>query len=128
MPKLSTGRRRQVSSWSLRHIIVRMSDEAVAVVVAALQAAVDGLLAAPVEGLSSAELASLLERVEVQRRRLEAVDQRLLAAASTAGVAAHFGQPGLAGVLSPLLRIDAREARARVGRSVDLGPRRALTG
>src|SRR3954451_20789891 len=105
-----------------------MSEGDVAAAVAQLRAGVDALLGAPVEGLAATELASVLEAVEVQRRRLEGVDQRLLAAASTAGVAAAFGQAGVADVLTGLLRIDPREARARVGRAVDLGPRRALTG
>src|SRR4051794_36863944 len=105
-----------------------MSERDVAAAVAQLRAGVDALLGAPVDGLAATELASVLEAVEVQRRRLEAVDQRLLAAASTAGVAAAFGQAGVADVLTSLLRIDPREARARVGRAVDLGPRRALTG
>src|SRR3954471_9304604 len=95
--------------------------------VALLRAGVDALLGAPVERLAATDLASVLEAIEVQRRRLEAVDQRLLAAASHAGVAA-FGQPGVADVLTSLLRIDPREARARVGRAGDLGPRRALSG
>src|SRR3954469_10400614 len=105
-----------------------MSEADVAAAVALLRAGVDALLGTPVEGLAATELASLLEAIEVQRRRLEAVDQRLLAAASMAGVAAAFGQAGVADVLTYLLRIDPREARARVGRAVDLGPRRALTG
>src|SRR4051794_41588384 len=105
-----------------------MSERDVAAAVAQLRAGVDALLGAPVDGLAATELASLLEAIEVQRRRLEAVDQRLLAAASMAGVAAAFGQAGVADVLTSLLRIDPREARARVGRAVGLGPRRALTG
>src|SRR3954454_23579484 len=98
-----------------------MTSGDVSSAIAGLQAGVDGLLAVPVEGLAPVELTSALEAMEVQRRRLEAVDQRLLAAAS-------FGQPGLAPVLTTLLRVDPGEARARVGRAVDLGPRRALTG
>src|SRR4051794_36158999 len=105
-----------------------MSEGDAAAAVALLRAGVDALLGAPVERLAATELASVLEAVEVQRRRLEGVDQRLLAAASSAGVAAAFGQAGVADVLTSLLRIDPREARARVGRAVDLGPRRALTG
>src|SRR4051794_38808640 len=105
-----------------------MSEGDAAAAVAELRAAVDGLLGVSADGLAATELASLLEAIEVQRRRLEAVDQRLLAAASMAGVAAAFGQAGVADVLTSLLRIDPREARARVGRAVGLGPRRALTG
>ncbi len=99
-------------------------DEAVAL----LRAGVDALLEAPVEGLDAAGFVPLLEAVEVQRRRLEAVDQRLLAGAAHAGVASLFGQPGLAGVIASLLRIDVPEARRRVARAGDLGPRRSLTG
>src|SRR3954453_13092928 len=99
-------------------------DEAVAL----LRAGVDALLAVPVDGLEAVEFVRVIEAVEVQRRRLEAVDQRLLAGASAAGVASLFGQPGLAGALASLLRIDVVEARRRVARAVDLGPRRALTG
>src|SRR4051794_41440682 len=105
-----------------------MSEGDAAAAVAQLRAGVDALLGAPVDGLAATELASVLEAVEVQRRRLEGVDQRLLAAASTVGVAAAFGLAGVADVLTCLLRIDPREARARVSRAVDLGPRRALTG
>src|SRR4051794_15897332 len=105
-----------------------MGEGSVRAAVAQLRAGVDALLGVRVAGLAPTELTSVLEAVEVERRRLEAVDQRLLAAASTAGVASLFGQPGLAAVLTSLLRIDPREARARVSRAVDLGPRRALTG
>src|SRR3954467_3560246 len=107
-----------------RSMITRAVDEAVAL----LRAGVDALLAVPVDGLEAVEFVRVIEAVEVQRRRLEAVDQRLLAGASAAGVASLFGQPGLAGALASLLRIDVPEARRRVARAVDLGPRRALTG
>src|SRR3954447_25813308 len=99
-------------------------DEAVAL----LRAGVDALLEVSVDGLDAVEFVRVIEAVEVQRRRLEAVDQRLLAGASAAGVASLFGQPGLAGALASLLRIDVVEAPRRVARAVDLGPRRALTG
>src|SRR3954447_10317697 len=99
-------------------------DEAVAL----LRAGVDALLAVPVDGLEAVEFVRVIEAVEVQRRRLEAVDQRLLAGASGAGGGSLFGQPGLAGGVGELLRIDVVEARRRVARAVDLGPRRALTG
>src|SRR3954454_21197347 len=104
-------------------MITRAIEEAVT----QLRHAVDGLLAVPVEGLDASEFVRVIEAVEVQRRRLEAGDQRLLASASAAGVASLFGQPGLAGALASLLRIDVVEAQRRVARAVDLGPRRALT-
>src|SRR4051794_13820550 len=108
--------------------IVRMSSGDVSAAIAALQADVDDLLAVPVEGLAPTELTSALEAMEVQRRRLEAVDQRVLAAAWSAGVPAAGGQPGRARVWPPLLRVDPGEAGARVGGGVDLGPRGALSG
>src|SRR3954470_15952708 len=105
-------------------MIMGAVDEAVAL----LRAGVDALLSTPVDGLEAVEFVRVIEAVEVQRRRLEAVDQRLLAGASAAGGAAVFGQPGRAGALPSLLRIDVPEARRRVARAVDLGPRRALPG
>ncbi len=105
-----------------------MITGAVGEAVTLLRRAVDALLAVPVQGLEAAGFVSLLEVVEGQRRRLEALDQRLLAGAASAGVASLFGQPGLAGVLASVLRIDAVEARRRVARAGDLGPRRSLTG
>src|SRR5690349_4115566 len=99
-----------------------MITGAVGEAVALLRAGVDALLAVPVDGLDAAGFVPLLEAVELQRRRLEAVDQRLLAGASQAGVASLFGQPSLAGVLAPVLRIDVPEARRRVARAGDLGP------
>src|SRR3954463_4364931 len=95
---------------------------------AQLRQGVDAMLAAPLDALAAAELASVIESIEVQRRRLEAVDQKLLATASSAHLPAELGRAGLADVLSCLLRVDPREARARVTRAIDLGPRCSLTG
>src|SRR3954469_2654717 len=100
----------------------------VSAALAQLRQSVDAMLAAPSDALAATDLASVIESIEVQRRRLEAVDQKLLGAASAAGVAAEFGRAGLADVLSCLLRVDPREARARVTRATDLGPRCSLTG
>src|SRR3954453_5744746 len=105
-----------------------MNQRDVMAAVAQLRAGVDALLAAPMEGLAATELTALLQTLEVERRRLEAVDQRLLPAGSPGGGAATFGEARAAPVLTSLLRVDPREARARVGRAVDLGPRRALSG
>jgi Domain of unknown function (DUF222)/HNH endonuclease len=83
-----------------------------------LTAGVDALLQVPLE-LEPEAVPALLALVEVQRRRLEAVDQRLLAVVS---------RQGRAESVPALLCIDQREARARMARAVDLGPRQALTG
>src|SRR3954452_14617500 len=68
-PRSSTGGRCGLKLSYVCRRIVRMSSGDASTALAQLCAGVDGLLAAPVEGLSPAELASLLERVEVQRRR-----------------------------------------------------------
>src|SRR3954471_18714199 len=91
--------------------------------VAQLRAGVDALLAEPVDGLAAADLASVIESVEVQRRRLEAVDQRLLAPASSAHLPAELGRAGLADVLTCLLRVDPREARGPGGPGAAVGGR-----
>jgi hypothetical protein len=81
-----------------------------------LAASVDALLELPRDPDGSGEL---LRAVEVQRRRLEAVDQHLIADVLTAGQ--HDALP-------VLLCADPAEVRARVKRSGDLGPRQAVTG
>jgi len=96
--------------------------------VTALAAAVDGLLGADLASLSSVEVADLLAGVEAQKRRLEAVDQRLVAEISVRGTAGEFARTSAADLLISLLRVTPREARARVERAIDLGPRSALTG
>jgi hypothetical protein len=96
--------------------------------VEALVSAVDDLLAGSFDELEPAELVRVIEALEVQRRRLAAVDQLVLAVAAEAGVAGRFGHPGLAEVLVNLLQIDPRQARARVHHAEELGPRRSLTG
>jgi hypothetical protein len=81
-----------------------------------LTAGIDALLALPRDPDTSGEL---IRAVEVQRRRLEAVDQHLIADVLTAGQR---------DALPVLLCADAAEVRARVKRSGDLGPRQAVTG
>ncbi len=96
--------------------------------VAALQAAVDGLLAVEVEAVPPRELAELLSGLEVQRRRLEAVDARLLAGLSAQAAPADFGATSVPDLVGGLARVTRAEARARAQRSVDVAPRRTLAG
>jgi Rieske Fe-S protein len=105
-----------------------MDETAASAAVAALESAVDLLLVVPFEGLASAEVAALLRSVEVQRRRLEAVDQRLVVEVVERGIAGEYARTSPADLLVSLLRVTPAEGRARVGRAQDLGPRRALTG
>ena len=88
----------------------------VGAVVEQVAAGIDALLALPLDG---DDVPELVRAVEVQRRRFEAVDQRLIAELTRAG---HRD------ALAALTGIDAREARAREKRAGDLGPRHALTG
>ncbi|HEV7206282.1 MAG TPA: hypothetical protein VGN18_16875 [Jatrophihabitans sp.] len=56
-----------------------MIDTAVSGKVAELSACLDGLLEADLTALSSVEVAGLLSALEVQRRRLDAVDVAVVA-------------------------------------------------
>ena len=94
----------------------------------ALSAAVDGLLSAPLEALASSEVTGLLEELEVARRRLDAVDARVLAEVEERRIAGDMGRTSVADLLSVRLRVGRGEARARTARARDLGPRRAVSG
>jgi hypothetical protein len=96
--------------------------------VEALSAAVDALIGTQLGSLTAVEVTGLLTGIEAQRRRLEAVDQQLIAEIGERGIAGEYARTSPADLLVNLLRVSPREARARVGRSIDLGPRRAVTG
>src|SRR4051812_11517130 len=96
--------------------------------VALLRAAVDGLLAASLSAESSVEVVSLLVSLEVQRRRLEAVDQRVLAEVTERGIAGEYARCSPADLLVTTLRVSPAEAKARVARARDLGPRHSVVG
>jgi hypothetical protein len=70
--------------------IDRMFDDQAEAAVAALEAALDGLLGVELAGLVGRDLVELLERVEVQQRRRAVVDHRLIAEVDVRGVAAEF--------------------------------------
>jgi hypothetical protein len=97
-------------------------------VVDRLRHAVDTLLSAELSTLGSTEVTALLADLEVQRRRLEALDQQVVAEADRRGLAYDYAAATPAALLSGLLPITPHEARARVARARDLGPRRGLTG
>src|SRR4051794_27345820 len=93
-----------------------------------LRRGLDMLLATETAVLRGPELTALLADLEVQRRRLAAVDQLLVAEADRQGVAGQCGRGSTANLLTSLLRVTPFEARGRVERARDLGPRRGLTG
>jgi hypothetical protein len=93
-----------------------------------LRAGVDALLSAQLTPADATEVSEALVELETERRRLEAVDQRLLAEVADRGIAGEYCRYGPADLLVTLLRVSPVEAKARVERARDLGPRRALTG
>jgi hypothetical protein len=93
-----------------------------------LRAAVDALQSADASRASATELVAELVAIETERRRLEAVDQRLLAQVEEQPLAGEYCCYSVADLLVNLLRVSPTEAKARVDRSRDLGPRRAFTG
>ncbi|MEO9139186.1 MAG: DUF222 domain-containing protein, partial [Jatrophihabitans sp.] len=97
-------------------------------VAALLRTAVDGLLACALGAVPSTDLVGVLSAVETQRRRLDAVDAQLLAEISERGVAGDYGRTSTADLLTHTLRVAPAEAKQRVARACDLGPRRGLSG
>ncbi len=95
---------------------------------AALSAAVDALLAAPIARYPRDELLALLRDVDSQLRRLAAVDAQLIGEVDQRHTAAELGAANTAVLLGQLLRIAPGEAAARLRAARDLAPRRGLTG
>ena len=93
-----------------------------------LNRAVDVLLATETAALTGPDLTALLVDVEVIRRKLEAVDQRLVAEIDRQGLAGEYARGTTPNLLTHLLNVTRGEAQARVSRARDLGPRRGLTG
>ncbi|HEX7322083.1 MAG TPA: 13E12 repeat family protein, partial [Mycobacterium sp.] len=93
----------------------------------AATAAVGALLDLDFDALTTPERLGLLERCEVLRRRLPAVEHPLInALARVADPAELSGK--LSYAMADRLRITRGEARRRVDEAAELGPRRTLTG
>lgn len=105
-----------------------MAQQAVSDGIAALRGALDGLLTAPLDQLPAGELIALLADLETQRNRLAALDQRVIAGLAASGAVVESGASSLPDLVSAVTRCSRGAARARVSRSVDLGPRYAMTG
>lgn len=93
-----------------------------------LRVGVDRLLDADLTALSGVEVAELLAALEVQRRRLDAVDVAVLAEADCRGVAGEYAQTGTPELVMTLCRVDPAESRRRTEAARTLGPRRTVTG
>lgn len=93
-----------------------------------LDRAVDTLLATEASSLRAADLTGLLVDVEVVRRKLEALDQLLVAEIDRQGLAGEYGRGSTPNLLTHLLHVSPGEGKVRVARARDLGPRRGMTG
>ncbi|MFG1931220.1 HNH endonuclease signature motif containing protein [Mycobacterium sp. NPDC048908] len=107
-----------------------MSSDQVAVAAAydALDAALDAVLAASVDALSTAEKLVLQDRLEYNVRRLPTVQHQLINALTAEADPKALGGKNWAQVLSYRLRISEAEAKRRVTQAGLLGPRTAITG
>ncbi len=96
--------------------------------VAHLRAGMDLLAGLDAEALSDRAVLGVLDDIEVLRRRLPALDHRLLAQLTAHASPVALGAKNMVQVLAERLRISTGEARRRLAEADDLGPRRAITG
>jgi hypothetical protein len=96
--------------------------------VAALRAAVDGLLGLDLDCLSQDELLTLMRGVETQVGRCAAVDAKLVAESTQRGVSAALRFRGEKWFLADLHRIAVRQAADRLDVADRFATRRTLTG
>ena len=78
--------------------------------------------------LTDSEVLDLARDLEVERRRLEGVDHRMVAEMELRHLAFERGCRNTAALLTQLLRIDPSAAKGRVAAAQDLGPRVGLSG
>jgi hypothetical protein len=94
----------------------------------ALDAALDAVLAASVDALSTAEKLVLHDRLECNVRRLPTVQHLLVNALTAEADPKALGGKNWTQVLSYRLRISEAEAKRRITQAGLLGPRTAITG
>ena len=100
-----------------------------ATVTAPLSAVVDALVTGgSVAGLSDSDLLAEVRGLETARRRLAAVEHRLLLEVEQRGLAGRLALRSTSGWLQGLLRLSPHEAKRRVDAAHGCGPRRTLTG
>ncbi|WP_375489963.1 DUF222 domain-containing protein [uncultured Jatrophihabitans sp.] len=105
-----------------------MGEDVVSSMVGPLRAALDHLLDASLTMLGSVEVTQLLRELEVQRRRLVAVDHRVLGEVDERGVAGEYARSSTADLLVQMLRVTPAEAKARVRQARAVQPNTTLTG
>ncbi|TJZ79583.1 DUF222 domain-containing protein [Rhodococcus oryzae] len=94
----------------------------------ALAAAIDGLTACDLTGLSDGELTSVMQQVEKSLRRAGAVGHRLIVETAERSLPGKLGHKSVNKLLIAVLRISAADASARVTAAKSLGTWHALSG
>ena len=92
-----------------------------------LRASVSRVLELSFEALTTPELLRMLDKLEVQARRLPVAGHALINQLAAQATSEELGGK-LGSALADRLRITSKEANRRIAEAKDLGPRRALTG
>jgi hypothetical protein len=95
---------------------------------AGLSAAVDEVAGVSLSSLAEDELLSLLREVEQARRRLEALEYRVVAEVDERNLPGRFVMRSTGALLAGVLNLSPREAGERVRHARYLGPRITVTG
>ena len=98
------------------------------VAISALTAAHQRFGAVEPASLTSAQLVEAIHQLELHKRRMAAAEHALVAQIDARGVAGEYAYRSTTDLLGVVLRIDRREAAARVRAAGELAPRRTMTG
>jgi hypothetical protein len=93
-----------------------------------LAAAVDACAAASLSSLAEEDLRSAVQEVKQARRRLAALEHRLIAELDERNLPSKRSMPSTSAFLASLLNLSPREAGRRVRHARQLGPRITVTG
>jgi len=93
-----------------------------------LDTAIGAALSADLSALDGPGVVDAVERLEIARRRLEAVGHRVVAEVESRRIAGEYAAATTADLLVRRLRVTPREARLRVELAMELTPRSNLIG
>ena len=102
--------------------------EALMAALDAVEAAWDKLAALPVHALGPGQVLTVLNRLEIHRRRQPSTEHALLAHLQSQATPKEMGAKSWRAVLSNRLGISGFDAGRRIAEAAQLGPRRAVTG
>ena len=102
--------------------------EAVMAALDAVDTAWDKLAALPVHALGPGQVLTVLNRLEIHRRRQPGTEHALLAHLQSQATPKEMGAKSWRAVLSNRLGISGFDAGRRIAEAAQLGPRRAVTG